>query len=107
MPAAERLQQRGRQRGVIDRRELMSLEPTLQPADRDSRMPLRFFERGQRGELEQVDKSRPWDLNAERRFGHGEIAALDRPLKDRPRYVPAPSTSDFPGAGRCGDVISR
>ena len=48
-------------------------------------MPLRFFERDQRGELEQVDKSRPWDLNAERRFGHGEIAALDRPLKDRPR----------------------
>jgi len=86
-PAAERHQARRRERGVVDRRLVVSLQPLEQPARGDPRMPLRLLEGDQRRELEEVDERRLRDLGAQGRFGDGEVAALDRPFEDRPRMT--------------------
>jgi hypothetical protein len=83
--AAERGEARDDQRGIVEGRLLVALEPALQPARRDTRVALRLLERDQRRQLEQLDEGRPRDLDPQRRLGEREVAPLDRALEDRLR----------------------
>jgi hypothetical protein len=96
-PAAERHQARCRERGVVDRRLIVSLEPLEQPARSDPGVALRLLEGDQRRELEEIDERRLGDLGAQSRLGDGEIAALDRPFEDRPRMTLRSDPASSPG----------
>jgi hypothetical protein len=85
MAPAERLQRRDGERGVVDGREPVRLEPSPKPASGHAGVPMRLLEGDQGGQLEQVDEGRPWDLGPQRRLGEGDVASLDGPLEDRPR----------------------
>jgi hypothetical protein len=87
VPPAERGQARDDQRGIVESRLLVALEPALQPARGDARVPLRLLEGDQRRQLEQLDERRARDLDPERRLGEREVSALDRALEDRLRVA--------------------
>ncbi len=103
---AEGLQRRDDERRLVDRAVDAGFEVALEPARRHPAAPTRIGLRDQRGELEQVDERRPRYLSTQHRFGHGEVAALDRPFEDRPRMSRRRQRASLDGWGRTADADS-
>ena len=82
--AAECLKRRGREGGVVDRREAVGLQPAREPAGGDAGVAVRLLERDEGCQLEEVAEGRARNLRTERRLREGDVAPLECPLEDRP-----------------------
>ena len=89
---------------MLKRRLLVFLQIETEPAGGKAAVAVRLFARDQRRQLERLGDRHPADLSRSH-LGEHEVAALERPPKDRPRVALRGRRRSSPGAETAPSIL--